>query len=88
MQKKLHRNDRNLKIIYYSVSADTNIQLATISLKTLSFQIEIALLPGQGGTPADGEFLRSKGNNWNIQEAAAQSGFILYSYVKCIHRFI
>lgn len=44
--------------------------------------IEIALLPGQGGTPADGEFLRSKGNNWNIQEAAAQSGFILYSVEK------
>ena len=45
----------------------------------LIFQVEIALLPGQGGTEADGQALRSKGNNWNIQEAAAISGFILYS---------
>lgn len=48
------------------------------------FQIEIALLPGQGGTPADGEAIRSKGNSWNIQEAAAQSGFILYWYVRVV----
>jgi len=41
--------------------------------------VKIALLPGQGGTPADGSHLRVKGNNWNIQEAAAHSGFILQS---------
>ncbi|KAL5258166.1 hypothetical protein ACHWQZ_G012954 [Mnemiopsis leidyi] len=44
-----------------------------------SGNVEVALLPGQGGTQADGQALRSKGNNWNIQEAAATSGFILYS---------
>ena len=33
---------------------------------------------------ADGEAIRSKGNSWNIQEAAAQSGFILYWYVHVV----
>ncbi|XP_063674095.1 uncharacterized protein LOC134811253 isoform X2 [Bolinopsis microptera] len=56
-----------------------NIFKSLQALVKATGNIEIALLPGQGGTPADGESLRSKGNNWNIQEAAAQSGFILYS---------
>ena len=39
--------------------------------------VEVALVAGQGGTPADGVHLREFGNTWMASEQAASGGFVL-----------
>ena len=39
--------------------------------------VEVTLVAGQGGTPADGVHLREYGNTWMASEQAAKGGFVL-----------
>eukprot|EP00116_Pleurobrachia_bachei_P019304 sb/3479566/ len=64
-KSKIHENRALLANLFQSVAS------------IASGEVHIALLPGQGGTPADGERYRDKGNTWQIREAATNSGFIL-----------